>query len=45
MSAVTQNYIYQVCGKKETDRKEPAVTKDRLERIKASVGKYLTDKK
>lgn len=45
MSAVAQNYVYQVCGKKETTKKEPIVSKDRLARIKASVDKYLPEKK
>ena len=45
MSAVAQNYVYQVCGKKETTKKEPVVSKDRLARIKASVDKYLPEKK
>lgn len=45
MSAVTQNYVYQVCGKKDGAKKEPTVSKDRLEKIKAELGKYLSDKK
>lgn len=45
MSAVAQNFAYRVCGKKDSKKKEPTVTKDRLENIKASVGKYLTEKK
>lgn len=45
MSSVTQNYVYQIGSKKDSDRKEPTVSKDRLEAIKRSVGKYLTDKK
>lgn len=45
MSAVAQNFSYQVYGKKESVKEEPEVTKERLERIKVSVDKYLTDKK
>lgn len=44
MSATTQNFIYEVSGKKSTNKSEPTLTKEKLEAIKASVGKYLFGK-
>ena len=44
MSATTQNYVYQVYGKKNSEKKEPVVSQDRLAKIKQTVGKYLGTK-
>lgn len=44
MSAVTQNFVYQVCGKKDAKKNEPIVSPKRLDEIKKTVGKYLTEK-
>lgn len=43
VSAVNQNYVYQAFGKRGTEKAEPVVSKDRLEKIKEAVGKYLSD--
>lgn len=43
MSAVTQNFVYQVCGKKDVKKTEPIVSQNRLAEIKKTVGKYLTE--
>lgn len=45
MSAVTQNFVYQVCGKKDSQKKEPTVSQNRLAEIKKTVGKYLSENK
>lgn len=45
MSAVAQNFVYQVYGKKDTQKKEPTVSKEKLEAIKAELGKYLSNGK
>ena len=45
MSVATQNYVYQVLGKKNPEKKEPILTSERLAEIKKSVGKYLIEKK
>ena len=41
MSASSQNYVYQVVRRKKTDKPEPTLTKERLDRVLATVGKYL----
>lgn len=40
MSASSQNYVYQVVRRKKTDKPEPTLTKERLDRVLATVGKY-----
>lgn len=39
MSASSQNYVYQVVRRK-TDKPEPTLTKEQLDRALATVGKY-----
>ena len=43
MSAVTQNYVY-AFGQKKENAKVHIISKERLDEIKKSVGKYQTKK-
>lgn len=45
MAAVTTNFVFSVNGKKITDKKEPAVTQEKLAQIKTVLGKYLVKEK
>lgn len=44
MSAATQNYVYNY-GKKQNEKKEHVISRERLKAIRESVGKYLSEKK
>lgn len=45
MSAVAQNYVYTVNGRKDPSKAEPTISKEKLENLKNMFDKYLTKDK
>lgn len=45
MSAVAQNYVYQVKIDPNKKKEEPTISRETLQKYQADVAKYLTQKK